>query len=110
MRQSLERACVDGERFTRRDLTEMLGHPLLRPMLLDLVLVGDEGELGFCSPDPGILLAGDGSAVPVTSPALRIAHPRRPARVAATGPTWQRVLFTGQRTQPFRSCSASCTR
>ena len=101
MRQSLERACVDGERFTHRDLTEMLGHPLLRPMLLDLVLVGDDGELGFCSPDAGILLAGDGSAVPVTSPALRIAHP---VDLLGSGawPDLQRVLFTGQRTQPFR--------
>ena len=102
MRHSLERACVDGERFTARDLGEMAGHPLLRPMLRDLVLVGDEGEVGFATDeDPGILVSADGSTVPVGSDGLRIAHPVD-LLDAGVWPDLQRALFTARRRQPFR--------
>ena len=100
MRQSLEHACVTGDRMQTDEIAEMLRHPVLRPMLRDLVLVADDGTMGFTSERSDRLIDEHGRELPVQGP-LRIAHP---VDLLASG-RWhdfQRVVFEQERRQPFR--------
>ena len=47
MRSSLESACVLGDAFEPREIADLLRHPILAPMLRDLVLVDSAGALGL---------------------------------------------------------------
>ena len=104
MRQSLEQSCLSGERFDVAELRGPLAHPVLAPMLRTVVMVSDEGVIGF--PEVGAdstptLLDPDRRSLPLDGSALRIAHP---LDLLASGqwPSWQRAVLSGRMTQPFR--------
>lgn len=101
MRQSLERASVLGEVFAQAELADLLRHPVLRPMLADLVLVTEDGRLGFATESASVLTDELGSPVPVDGCSVRVAHP---LDLLASGrwPAFQRALFRDRRRQPFR--------
>jgi hypothetical protein len=100
MRQSLEHACVTGDRMQIDEVAEMLRHPVLRPMLRDLVLVADDGTMGFTSERPDRLVDEHGRELQVEG-ALRIAHPVD-LLASARWHDFQRVVFEQERRQPFR--------
>ena len=100
MRKSLEDACVLGDAFEAAELSSLLAHPILAPMLRSLVLVNAEGMAGFVSTDPATLTGPDGSARPAGG-GVRIAHP---LDLLATGEwsEFQHTLMTRGMTQPFK--------
>jgi hypothetical protein len=100
MRSSLEASCVAGERFERADLEQLFAHPVLAPMLRELVVVSDEGVVGFAV-DPTHVRDAAGDLVALDGSAVRIAHPWDLLH-AEVWPELQHVLFTEQRRQPFR--------
>ncbi|TIC89179.1 DUF4132 domain-containing protein [Nocardioides sp. GY 10113] len=99
MRASLEASCVLGEAFEPAELADLQRHPVLAPMLRDLVLVDGAGRVGFARPD-GMLGAADGTARPATG-SLRIAHP---TDLLGSGewPDLQHALMGAERRQPFK--------
>jgi hypothetical protein len=101
MRRSLEQSCTGGEPFTTDELADLLAHPVLAPMLRELVLVSAEGVLGSASPDPRVLLGPDGGERPTDGSPLRIAHP---VDLLPSGEwaDFQHASFTRRRVQPFR--------
>jgi hypothetical protein len=101
MRASLEQACVLGEDLETAELDEMLGHPVLRAMVADLVLVSAEGTLGFATGSAAVLQDENGDEVPADGSPMRIAHP---LDLLSSGrwSTYQQALFSGRRKQPFR--------
>ncbi|HEX8006576.1 MAG TPA: DUF5724 domain-containing protein, partial [Trebonia sp.] len=90
VRQSLEAAMVAQDVFTPDDFAELRRHPVVAPMLAQLVWVTDGGETRML----GDRLAG--ADVP-----FRIAHP---VDLAAEGSwvSWQERLFSDERRQPFK--------
>ncbi|MDX1436057.1 MAG: DUF5724 domain-containing protein [Anaerolineales bacterium] len=101
MRKSLEESMVRGESFLREDLQDLLAHPVLAPMLTQLVFVGETG-LGYLGEDGCTLVAHDGSLLPARDQtALRIAHP---ADLLENGDwhKWQESCFRQERIQPFK--------
>lgn len=101
MRASLEQACVLGEELEAAELDELLGHPVLRAMVADLVLVSAEGTLGFATGTAAVLHDENGDEVPADGSPMRIAHP---FDLLSSGrwSTYQQALFSGRRKQPFR--------
>ncbi|MFT4189818.1 MAG: DUF5724 domain-containing protein [Aeromicrobium sp.] len=99
MRASLEAACVLGDAFEGSELDDLLGHPILAPMLRDLVLVDEEGRVGF--PVDGRTLASAEGEERAASGALRIAHP---VDLSASGewPEFQHALMVAGRRQTFK--------
>lgn len=99
MRVSLEAACVLGDSFETDELGGLLRHPILAPMLRELVLVDQEGVLGFPL-DATTLGTADGGTQAAHG-ALRIAHP---VDLLASGewPDLQHVLMVEERRQPFK--------
>lgn len=99
MRSSLESACVLGDAFDAVELGELLTHPILAPMLHELVLVDTEGLAGF--PVSGNRFAGPDGTERAPIGALRVAHP---ADLLASGewPEFQHALMAGERRQPFK--------
>lgn len=100
MRASLEQACVGGESFTADEYAELFSHPMLAPLLRDLVVVSSEGVIGFAD-DAGHVLSPDGDRVPLDASPVRVAHP---LDLLASGswPDFQHRLFAARRTQPFK--------
>ncbi|MFN8190955.1 MAG: DUF5724 domain-containing protein [Nocardioidaceae bacterium] len=99
MRSSLESACVLGDAFEPHELADLLQHPILAPMLRELVLVDDEGIVGF--PLGGTNLAGpDGSERASVGP-LRVAHPND-LLTSGEWPDFQHALMVDERRQPFK--------
>lgn len=99
MRQSLEQAMCRGDRFTGAELQQLLGHPILRPMLHKLVFIG-ETAIGY--PDGSALQKYDGTATPLDeADTVRIAHP---TDLVETGEwhLWQQECFDRERSQPFK--------
>lgn len=110
MRVSLENAMCRGDRFTGAELHTLSGHPVLAPMLRNLVFLVEpvsEGEGGICAagyPTDGgrELEAYDGSRYPVgTADPLRLAHPHDLLRTGEWH-LWQRDCFRRERVQPFK--------
>jgi hypothetical protein len=101
MRSLLEQAMCRGDRFTGAELRELLAHPVLAPMLTQLVFVGD-GMVGYPLEREGALHSHDGSVFSVRdNTPLRIAHPHD---LLATKEwhLWQRECFLMERIQPFK--------
>lgn len=99
MRSSLEAACVLGDAFEGDELATLLAHPVLSPMLRDLVLVDSEGRVGF--PDSGDrLVSADGEEVAISG-SVRVAHP---VDLLASGqwPDLQHAVMRDGRRQPFK--------
>ena len=97
MRASLEASSVLGDPFERGELADLLRHPVLAPMLRDLVMVSAEGVAGFASDDPTVLLGPDGTPREAIGGALRVAHPMD---LLDTGewPDFQHAVMAQQRT------------
>lgn len=101
MRRSLEQACVDGDLFEPAELDELLRHPVLAPLLRDLVLVTEEGVIGFAGAGARELTGPDGVVRAADGSRLRVAHP---VDLLASGEwaDFQHAAFTERRRQPFR--------
>ncbi|MCC6231740.1 MAG: DUF4132 domain-containing protein, partial [Verrucomicrobiales bacterium] len=101
IRTALESMMNQGETVLGADLPGLMRHPLLAPMLRDLVLVG-EGIAGYPVQEGRVLQRHDGSQEAVKSrELLRLAHPvdLLPAREWSA---WQRECFARERIQPFK--------
>jgi uncharacterized protein DUF5724/uncharacterized protein DUF4132 len=131
MRLSLEEAMIRGAAFTGAELRDLLRHPVLAPMLRNLVFSGgqsavtggvgewESGRVGAGSPTlplshspthamgypvqgGAVLEAHDGTVTPVgVEDTFRIAHPYD---LLQTGEwhLWQRDCFRRERIQPFK--------
>ncbi len=101
MRIALEQAMCQEESFTAAELAKLLGHPILAPMLGQLIFAGD-GVMGYLVGGGQALRDYDGYDLPVApETALRIAHPYDLFRAGAWS-QWQRECFVAERIQPFK--------
>lgn len=101
IRPSLEQFMVRGDEFSGDELRELMEHPLLAPMLKNLVVVG-EGIIGYPVHD-GKALENHGGKVEAVKPdeRLRVAHPHD-LLPAAEWHCWQKDCFSRERIQPFK--------
>ena len=101
IRPSLEQFMVRGDGFTGVELRELMAHPLLAPMLKNLVIVG-EGIAGYPAHDGQALEKHDGQVEAIKADEkLRIAHPQD-LLPAAEWHRWQKDCFARERIQPFK--------
>ncbi len=101
MRLALERAMCREERWTAAELAALLGHPLLAPMLEQIIFIGN-GVLGYLAEEGRALRLHDGSTRSIAGEmALRIAHPYDLYR-SGDWSQWQRECFVSERIQPFK--------
>jgi hypothetical protein len=101
MRQSLEGAMCRGDVFTPTELRSLMSHPILAPMLEQLVFVGS-AAMGYPVEGGKSLQNHDGSTIKIgKKEQLRIAHPHD---LLASGQwhEWQRECFLAERIQPFK--------
>jgi hypothetical protein len=111
MRLSLEQSMVRGDSFTREELEQLATHPVLWPMLKDLVLMGDRaGEqgkqtdqpaMGYLQADGKSWAALDGQVTAIKGDRLRLAHPYDLLQTRAWG-SWQQDCFDRARSQVFK--------
>jgi hypothetical protein len=101
IRPSLEQFMVRGDEFSGAELRELMEHPLLAPMLKNLVLIGD-GVAGY-PVHGGKALEDHRGEVEALKAAekLRIAHPLD-LLPAAQWHRWQKDCFARERIQPFK--------
>jgi hypothetical protein len=97
VRASLEAAMVGQDSFTDRDFASLATHPVVAPMLDQLVWVDGRGRTGRRV--DGRLVGTDGKSF-AASGAVRIAHPVD--LLAGDWIAWQREVFGGGRRQPFK--------
>jgi hypothetical protein len=101
IRPSLEQFMVRGDEFTGAELGGLMRHPLLAPMLTNLVLVGD-GIMGYPAHGGKALENHRGEVEAVkAAEKLRIAHPHD-FLPAAQWHAWQKECFARERIQPFK--------
>ena len=101
IRPSLEQFMVRGDEFTGTELCELTEHPLLSPMLTNLVLIGD-GIMGY-PVHGGKALENHRNEVEAikATEKLRVAHPHD-LLPAAQWYGWQKECFARERIQPFK--------
>ncbi|MDX2065120.1 MAG: DUF5724 domain-containing protein [Fimbriimonadaceae bacterium] len=92
MRLSLEGAMNEGDSFTASELRALMDHPGLRPLLRNLVFIGESGACDF--PD-------EQGSVGAETGKLRVAHPYDLLR-HGDWPEWQARVFREERVQPFK--------
>jgi len=101
MRKSLEELMIRGEKFSGAELRDFMNHPLLAPLLCNLVLIGGDGP-GYPDKNGETLVAYDNSVLKVNkAEELRIAHPHDLLR-SKKWHLWQKDCFTRARVQPFK--------
>ena len=101
IRPSLEQFMVRGDEFSGAELRELMEHPLLAPMLKNLVISGD-GILGYPVHEGKALENHAGQIEAIKSgEKLRIAHPND-FLPAAGWHRWQKDCFARERIQPFK--------
>lgn len=101
MRVSLEQAMCRGDRFTGAELRQLLAHPLLRPMLQNLIFIGEE-IIGYPSVDESGLQNYDGSVTALDdATTVQIAHPTDLVKTGVWH-LWQQECFDRERSQPFK--------
>ena len=101
MRRSLEEAMCRGQTFSGGDLQTMFTHPVLAPMLEQVVFVG-EGMMGYVAKRGKGLMRTDGDLIPLQKrDVLRIAHPYDLFTSGAWA-VWQKECFQRERIQPFK--------
>jgi hypothetical protein len=101
MRRSLESAMCRGDRFSREELIELLKHPVLSPMITQLIFFGETG-LGYLAKGGKSLERYDGKMEPVLKDdEYRIAHPHDLLQTNHWH-EWQRDVFLRERVQPFK--------
>ncbi|MBK8021227.1 MAG: DUF4132 domain-containing protein [Chloroflexi bacterium] len=101
MRASLEEAMNRADRFTVGELRRLLAHPVLAPMLENVVFIGD-GVIGYPVEGGAALQHHSGGVTAVTvNDSLSIAHAYD---LYQTGEwhLWQRECFIAERIQPFK--------
>lgn len=98
-RASLEAAMVNADLFTVEELTKLETHPVIAPLLRNLVFRSADG-LGYFK--GGCLVAPDGFTHPLGAAAeVRIAHPVDMHELGVW-PLYQRDLFGRRIVQPFK--------
>ncbi|WP_309738150.1 DUF5724 domain-containing protein, partial [Chamaesiphon sp. OTE_20_metabat_361] len=101
MRISLEQAMERGDAFTKPELHQLAQHPVLAPMLRQLILIATTGnEIGYLEPNGTELVSPHGK-VPITAAKFRIAHPHD-LLTTKEWQIWQQECFTTARQQPFK--------
>ena len=101
IRNSLEDLMIRGDKFSGAELRDFMQHPLLKPLLCGLVLVGGDG-LGYPDKNGASLVAFDDSTLNVDkTEQLRIAHPHDLLR-SKKWHLWQKDCFAKERIQPFK--------
>lgn len=100
MRISLEQSMCRGDRFTAAELIQLASHPVLTPMLSQLILIGDD-EIGYLVDGGRALQSYTGKTNSISSATLRIAHPHD-LLISQTWSEWQQDCFDKSRTQPFK--------
>jgi hypothetical protein len=100
VRESLEAAMVAQDAFTVGDLADLRRHPVVAPMLAQLVWLTEDGQTRWL-PGARADSAADGPADGRAGGPLRIAHP---VDFVADGSwvSWQERLFAAGRRQPFK--------
>ncbi|NOQ40153.1 MAG: DUF4132 domain-containing protein [Anaerolineales bacterium] len=101
MRSTLEGAMCRGDKFYKDELHSLMEHPVLKPMISQLVFISEESS-GYLI-DKGNKLEGlGGNTVPIKKRvAYRIAHPIDLLQTEQWH-TWQRECFRRERIQPFK--------
>ncbi len=102
MRISLEQAMDRGDAFTSAELQQLAQHPVLAPMLRQLVLISDtpNPDIGYLNPN-GTELVNPHGTITITAAKLRIAHPHD-LLLTKEWHLWQQECFTSERQQPFK--------
>ncbi len=101
MRISLESAMCRADSFTGKELVALIDHPVLAPMLEQLVFIG-ENVIGYPVESGHALLSHDGSTTPINAETvLRIAHAYDLFQ-SGEWHSWQRDCFLAERIQPFK--------
>jgi hypothetical protein len=101
VRHSLEAAMVRGDTFSGTELRQLFSHPLLRPPLERLLLLG-EGIAGFPAAGGQALQGLNGKLEPIKpGELLRLAHPFDLYSGGAWD-QWQHDCFQRERVQPFK--------
>jgi hypothetical protein len=103
VRISLEEAMCRGDYFTGREVQELMTHPVIRPMLRSLVLIGEDTRLsGYPSPTGRSLIHWSGEEAHFDEDVqLRIAHPHDLFSLGQWD-KWQWDCFARERIQPFK--------
>jgi Family of unknown function (DUF5724)/Domain of unknown function (DUF4132) len=102
MRISLEQAMDRGDAFTSTELQQLAQHPVLAPMLRQLVLIADtpNPDIGYLQAN-GTELVNPHGTVKITADKLRIAHPHD-LLTTKSWHRWQAECFASERQQPFK--------
>jgi hypothetical protein len=101
MRASLEQAMCRGDVFTGTELKSFFDHPLLKPMVEQLLFTSDNA-MGYPAENGRALRSHDGSRVAIQAAAsFRIAHPYD-LLVSKEWHLWQHECFHAERIQPFK--------
>jgi Family of unknown function (DUF5724)/Domain of unknown function (DUF4132) len=102
MRISLEQAMDRGDAFTSAELRQLSQHPVLAPMLRQLVLIADtpNPNIGYLAAN-GTELVNPHGTVKITADKLRIAHPHD-LLITKEWHLWQADCFNTERQQPFK--------
>lgn len=101
MRQSLEQAMYRGDVFVGTELKQLLAHPVLKPMLTQLVFIGDS-VMGYPSDDGQQLQGIKGQHYSLDpNVTLRLAHPHD-LLLSNEWHIWQTECFNHEYIQPFK--------
>ncbi len=100
MRVSLERAMIHGDEFTAKELRDLTKHPIVKPMLEQLVFI-DEKQMGFLSADGKNLVSAAGELLGIQASSLRLAHPVDLLE-SKKWSEFQGAFFSAKRQQPFK--------
>ena len=100
MRISLEEAMCRGDNFTPSELQQLCNHPILSPMLTQLVFISDTA-IGYPVEQGKALQNYQGKVHPIESNALRIAHSYDLLNTDEWH-LWQQDCFDKKREQPFK--------
>ncbi len=101
MRYTLEDAMCRGDKFNKDEFQELMKHPILKPMISQLVFISEE-DSGYLIKNGGSLEGWDGNQITIKKKtAYRLAHP---IDLLGTGQwhSWQRECFLKERIQPFK--------
>ncbi len=100
MRVSLERAMVHGDEFTAKELRDLTKHPIVKPMLEQMVFI-DQTQMGFLAADGKNLVSPNGELLTIQGSSLRLAHP---IDLLESGhwSEFQAAFFSAKRQQPFK--------
>ncbi|MEG1683475.1 MAG: DUF4132 domain-containing protein, partial [Oscillospiraceae bacterium] len=100
-RQSLENAMTTASAFSNREVSDLLGNPILGPMVSSLLWCSGNA-IGLPSVANGTLMLTDcEGTVLAAAEELRVAHPHN-LMEADCWTDWQRKVFSQRLVQPFK--------